>query len=563
MKEPVKGNKIFSDEKKKKEKLDFQTEHMKNKIKNVKKKKKMLNIRNIEPLVNIHETSEDNQGEPIIEGLNLNPIVTFTDDEWTGNDNIYEGGNADGKNTKSFAEIIENTYRKINERYDKLALDITTLFSGKKYSQNSKNIDDDSKHIKKYMNWLLAIIIASIAVYNWVFLMFFTYDNCLRVKVLQTPRKLISNWASINPFFKILDMFANIPLFFPEYLQQILIVWIPNFIKSKIDDPSPSCSSSDPVHKDGLSKIVVILIFMFMLVMFSLIAIDSGELIKNTLVNIANFEFEGILTIFIYFVTFILFIITFMETNPLASILPFGGLVSFFKYASPIFWFEKIIHLIYLIFVGVPLATCLCLLYILIYTFFAIPIYKGSYSISEIKELIDEYLDLFKPTERKDTPCNPLTFFEKIINHMVKMFNYIYENCIKIGFLIVMFYMLIDSGINIKDNMVKFMTMGLSIFVMIIVAIVSILLIIKQDDTEEPLDNNETPITTPIENPITTPIETPITKSIETINENIKLEPDIRQNITNIAEKLDLNDNKKLQDGLTKGVNMISNMMKK
>ena len=85
MKEQVKGNKVFSDVNKKKNILDFETEHMKNKIKNVKKRKKMMNIKNIEPLVNIHEMpeKENNNKKPIIEGLNLNPIVSFKDDEWT------------------------------------------------------------------------------------------------------------------------------------------------------------------------------------------------------------------------------------------------------------------------------------------------------------------------------------------------------------------------------------------------------------------------------------------------------------------------------------------------
>lgn len=547
MKEPVNGNKVFSDENKDKGTLDFQTEHMKNKIKNV-KKKRCLNIQNIEPLVNIHETSEENNEEPIIEGLNLNPVVTFKDDEWTGNDNIYEGGNSHGNKTKSFADIIEDIYRKLTEKYDKMAYNLTKVFSGDTFHES------DVKHIKKYMNWVLSIIVASIAVYNWVFLMFFTYDNCLDVKVWKTPRDYISNAGSLNPFYRILDKFTNIPLFFPEYLKKILFTWIPDFIKSNIDDPGPSCNSRD-AKKDGLSQIVVILIFMFMLVLFTFLANSSGELIKNMLVDIAKFEFDGPLTIFIYFVTMVLFVMSFMETNPIATILPIGGVLSFFKYTNPLFWIEKIIVLLFLIFAGVPIATALCLSYILSYTFLGIPLYKGSYGISEIKVLIDEYLDRYKPTPRKDTSCNPLGFFDKVINYIIKISNYIYDNCVKLGFIIVMLYALVDSGINLKSNNLKVVTMIMTIASMLIIAIYSILSIIKGDDKQElpeTLFSNETPIETPIKmNPM------------ETINENIKLEPEMNETITNIAENLDLNDNKKLQDGLTKGVTMLSNMMKK
>jgi len=61
-------------------KCDFQTAHMINKIKNVKsnskKKKKLLNIQNIEPLSNINEEPDESfNANPIIESFNANPII--------------------------------------------------------------------------------------------------------------------------------------------------------------------------------------------------------------------------------------------------------------------------------------------------------------------------------------------------------------------------------------------------------------------------------------------------------------------------------------------------------
>ena len=50
---------------------------------------------------------------------------------------------------------------------------------------------------------------------------------------------------------------------------------------------------------------------------------------------------------------------------------------------------------------------------------------------------------------------------------------------------------------------------------------------------------------------------------MDDIKENIKLEPDLKENITNVAEKLNINDNAKIKDGLQKGVDMLSNIMKK
>ena len=83
MKDVSNSNKVFSDDNKKKESTNFQTEHMKNKIKNVKKRKKLINIKNIEPLVNIHETQDIKEG------------FTFNDCDWTGMDNVYEGSKAE------------------------------------------------------------------------------------------------------------------------------------------------------------------------------------------------------------------------------------------------------------------------------------------------------------------------------------------------------------------------------------------------------------------------------------------------------------------------------------
>lgn len=527
MKEIIHGNKVFSDDKKNKSKADFQTEHMKNKIKNVKKKKKLLNIQNIEPLVNIHEMPEDNSREPIIEGLNLNPIVTFNDDEWTGNDNIYEGGEKDVLKTRSFAEIIEHLYQKLKDKYDKFIYNITKFLSGNEF------FDNDVKHVKKYFNWMLSIIVASIAVYNWVFLMFFKYNHSkdnegTKVPIWKTPRDYISQRSSLNPFYFILDKFTNIPLFFPEYLKIGLITWFPDFITRMID-------------KNGTSKIVLILLFMCILVLFTFMVNGSGELIKNILVNIAKFEFDGPLTILIYVITIVLFLMTFIETSPIAAILPIGGLLSIAKFMNPIFWVEKFLILIYLIFLGVPIATALCLCYILAYTLGGIPLYKKGQSIAEIKKLIDEFFDVYKPEPRRDTPCNPLSFFDKIINYMVRIFNYIYENCIKLGFVIVMLYALIDSGINIKSNPLKVITMLISISSIILVFMYGVLSFIKGEQ-----ENENVTVTSNTINPVMEPIK-------ETIN------PLTDTNISNIMEKLNTNDNDKIKEGLTHGLDILSN----
>ena len=104
MKDIDRENDVFSND----TKGDFQTAHMINKIKNVKpnakKRKKLLNIQNIEPLININEPPEEPvKEEPVIEPME--PIIA--EDDWTGVEDIYEGG-GDNENSKgSFADVIE------------------------------------------------------------------------------------------------------------------------------------------------------------------------------------------------------------------------------------------------------------------------------------------------------------------------------------------------------------------------------------------------------------------------------------------------------------------------
>ena len=529
MAELTNGNKVFSDDNKYKNKPDFQTEHMKNKIKNIKKKNKMLNIQNIEPLVNIHEIPHDNSKEPIIEGLNLNPIVSFVPDDWTGNDDIYEGTGKIEKTVETIADKIERLYQKMKDAYDLFVYKLTKGLSGSEF------FNEDVKYVKNYLNWMLSICIASFAVYNWVFLMFFKYNHSksnegTKVPVWKTPKDYIEAPSSLNPFFWLLNEFTQIPLFFPEYLKLAIITWIPDFITSMID-------------KNGTSKIVLILLFMSMLVSFTFMVNGTGESIKNLLVDMAKFEFSGILTKGIYLVTTILFIMTFIETNPILALIPIGGILTFVKFANPIFWIEKILILIYLMFIGVPIATLLCLCYILSYSVGGILLYKDGRSVMDIVNLINKFFDIYKPEPRRDTPCNPLSFFDKIINYMVKIFNYIYDNCIKLGFVAVMLYALIDSGINIKSNPLKLITMLISIASIILVAIYGILSFIKG----EPEQDNASDI---VNN---------INSMVEPIKTNYTVNPIAETNLSNIVENLNVDDNEKIKNGLLQGLEMISN----
>ena len=541
MKEQQNSNKVFSDANRDMETANFQTEHMKNKIKNVKKRKKLLNIQNIEPLVNVHEKTNTQPSQS-----NQKEGFTFRDDDWTGNDNIYEGGkNSSTSETRSFAELIEDTYKKMTDGYDKMIFNFT-----KAVSSNGKHINSDKGHLKKYINWMLAIIVASIGVYNWCFIMFYRDVANTRVKAWNVPRDYINKRASYDPFCSFIKLFTDIPLFFTDFFKKSIIDWIPDTIMSKIDDPR-SQKSYDAV---------LISLFMFILTASVFMVNGSGEVIKNIIVDLAKFEFTGVLPIIIYAVTGILFVMSFMENHPLAALLPIGRFISFATFMNPLFWIEKVVLLVYLIFVGVPLATATLIGYILFHTFFGL-FYNGA-DILDTKSKFDKFLSRYKPEPRRDTSCNPLNFFEKIINYMIKIFNYIYDNCIKLGFMIVMLYALIDSGVNIKNNALKILIMVISIACIIMVSIVNILHIVDSDEQQSSTEENITPPTvneTSTRNPMNIPnLESiPTTDTINNIANKLPIPQ--KETFTKMVDNLNVNDNTKNQDGLKSGIDILSN----
>ena len=385
---------------------------------------------------------------------------------------------------------------------------------------------------------MLAIIVASIGVYNWCFIMFYRDVANTRVKAWNVPRDYINKRASYDPFCSFIKLFTDIPLFFTDFFKKSIIDWIPDTIMSKIDDPR-SQKSYDAV---------LISLFMFILTASVFMVNGSGEVIKNIIVDLAKLEFTGVLPIIIYTVSAILFILTFMETHPIAALLPIGGFISFAKFFNPMFWVEKVVQLVYLIFIGVPFAMATLSGYILFHTFFGL-FYNGS-SILDTKSKFDEFLNRYKPEERENTSCNPLSFFEKIINNMIKIFNYIYDNCIKLGFMSVLMYAF------------KRLIMGMAAFFILVGFSISVYVSkkgnVQQPSTEEnitPPTVNETSMINPMNIPNLESI--PTTDTINNIANNLPI-PE-KETFTKMVDNLNVTDNTKIQDGLKSGIDILSN----
>jgi len=450
---------------------DFQTAHMINKIKNVKpnakKRKKLLNIQNIEPLININETPEEPvKEEPIIEPME--PIIA--EDDWTGVEDIYEGG-GDNENSKgSFADVIEQFFNMLSELYDRFAFFITKTFSIDDFFK------DDVKYIKKYISWFVSIIVASFGLYNWIFVMFYKNKSDKRPDIWKVPRDKIKKRSEEEPFFRLINMITYIPFFFPHYLEQTIVKWIPEQILCILKKNGETYQSA------------MLILYMLLLVALTVITYHSYTWIKVTIISLARYKFEGVLSMVIYPSALILYIMSLMEKYP--------NIMDYFIILTAIGWvIEKVVVLLILLFIGVPMAILMCLVYLITFTLFGIMLFKEKSTMMEIKVHMDDFFNAYKPKEREDTDCTPLGFFDKLVNYIIIIFNKMYDNCIQLGVILMMLSAIIDSSMNLKSNALKLVILAITCTIIALVAMFSF--VGKPDKTAVYNENRDT-IKTPI-----------------------------------------------------------------
>ena len=184
---------------------NFQVESMKNKIRQVKTpQKKIINIQNIEPLVDVldaspsdvivedvdsdndsdSETESNNKDdaptsdflhdEPnentLREGIESTPNANLSDDMYTSKtDDIYEGGGDNG--CSMIGKALSAGFDKISDTIDDFFYKFASLMAST--DQENKQEVKDTHIIKKYIYWFFAVLIALFVVLNWFAIMFF------------------------------------------------------------------------------------------------------------------------------------------------------------------------------------------------------------------------------------------------------------------------------------------------------------------------------------------------------------------------------------------------------
>jgi hypothetical protein len=432
---------------------DFQTENMKHKIRAVHKKKKQKNYKNIELFENINDSAVvPDETKPVVEGLAVLPIATFDESDWTEGDNIYEGGRT-AKPTKKFSatDTVNYIFDQIDLGVTKIAKAIVHISTLPGIAKNDTDAKHDTRIVKKYVTWGLALVIATISVYNWAFLMVYKSGG-ERVPLYDISRERLSAAGYNGRIYALLEFLMDIPIFFPEKLQEYFVKTGPDFILNYIPGSA------------------------FFALLFTLLTrffYTASSSIRTMLIDILNVNMQNKVLSLMYATTFILYVLSFFEIKPISTAISLITLYAGFPASllRPIF--SNIFKIFFLMMCAVPIASSMCFTYLFTFSFFAMRLlgntgfFGSSKIINDIKQKINQYVDSNRFPVKKDSVCDPLTGFDRIVNMFSRLLNFISVNIINVSYVAMLVYGTVDYVKHIKNPVLKVALMIINIMAII------------------------------------------------------------------------------------------------
>ena len=428
---------------------DFQTENMKHKIRTVHKKKKRKNFKNIETLENINEPiGAIDAPENIIEGFDILPIAKFDENDWTEGDNIYEGGRPAAPTKKfSATETVNYIFDQIDLGITKIAKAIVHISTLPGIAKNTTDAENDTRVVRKYVVWGIALAIATISVYNWAFLMLYKVGG-ERVPLFDISRERLQAAGYTNRIYALIEFFLDIPIIFPEKIQEYFVKTWPDFIISY-------------THVAGFFALLFTLLTRFFY--------TASTSIRTMLIDILSVNMSNKILSLMYASTFLLYVLSFFEIKPISTALSLISLYAGFPASllRPIF--SNIIKLFFLVMFAVPIASSMCFLYLFIFSFFSIILLgqDGIFGVSNTIEKIKQYVKAKRLPVKADTICDPLTAFDRIINILYRFLNFISVNIINVGYIVMLGYGIIDYLKHIKNPPLKVLLMIINIMAIV------------------------------------------------------------------------------------------------
>jgi len=454
---------------KNKEKDNFQTVNMIEKIKKVKKKKSNMkeNYKNIEEFTTLHNMQsqdKDHSNEKknndkketnknvqkffqMFENLkDFSPFKKvheflypntkegfkaekpFKKDDYEGYDTIddREVLGDDVNPREMMIRTIEKLYKKINYLNRAIAEYIVDNLS------LGTPTESDYFLVQESISWIFSAIVSSYMVYNWYFLMFYSKDADFDVIPISRIKMLENSSSDDYPIFSLILFFFEFSILFVEKLDQFLIHFIPSITDKVLN---------------GRFK-------------FSLIYLSLVYFIKNSLKSLKDFlimiiKAESSTFINLMYGIVALFLVISMISLTMTGVykVDVGTIMgSIASITNPLGTIIKVLfRLFFVMATNVPFAGILITFYLFIYSLFSTLIYSGEHKKGfNIFEDIDEHVMNSKSEYEKNKDCgSESNFFYEII----RILNIFVDICYNKLLPIVLTIILILSSISFSSQL--------------------------------------------------------------------------------------------------------------
>ena len=412
---------------------DFQSAHMIQKIKKIKKRKQKQNITGMADFDVL--TNTNNQGSPLatanhvpaskntppasvfnmqywkqlVFGKTMEGVVNFQEDDYEGRDNLNEPirkTNIKGK----IKDMIESAYAKVNSVNQRIASGICNGISANTATNN------DIAIVRNQIVLLETALISMPVAYNWYYVLFYAKDMGVDIPELSRTA-LYKRFGSFKPIQMLLYLF-NLSLWFPEKLDGFLIQQIPGMTSRFLN---------------GTCKFILIYALCFIMIKYSAVAV------KDFCIDLATDATGNWVINLMFAIVFVLFLISVFTINFIGDIghdvheVLSSGEVFF----NPVWSFIRmIIRFLITMVISVPISAVLCGLYLFLYSFFGAYIYGGlSKGISRCKADIDNQIRGDNAEIFEEDTCNAggfWAFILTIIGAIFTLMKYAKEHLLKI-----------------------------------------------------------------------------------------------------------------------------------
>jgi len=473
----------------------FHTIHTKQKLKNIKKNKKVKfdNFKNIETFDTLDNTKQegfndnskcqDNPGDPDCKGWvpGLMDDTTCPDPDYEGCDSGDAGRNEDDPRKRLIA-FIERIYRWFDFWFFFMAFVVAlALGNTSKTIQNTVNKNHrrlktkdsnntrtkinntyksilnfdvsnyievpqikDVQLIKKYIQWVGAILISCYTVYHLFFLFYYKHVLYYKegVELADISTKKIREDAKLSTYSvqSLFLFFFQFAWWFVESLEYYFEAYYIKYTSIYLN-----------------ATLCFILLFVFLIWFFYY----YPGILKTFLFDLLNMNMNNKYAHIMYAIVILLAI---MDWFNIFNYLPGGPI--YYSYLILI-----IFRFIIILFISLPFAGIFLLFYVLIYSLFGIFLYgRVEMSFLAVFKDVSKYAEDTKNQIRIGTDCSPNTFFEKIMITINVIMDFIYTYVFYIAFIVIFLFSFYDYSVNISSVPLK---NGLLVITAILIAMLS------------------------------------------------------------------------------------------